>query len=332
MISLRLLTSAVINDFPMSPEIPLFVSLSHLGLLQLQGPDTNKFLQGQVTNDVNRCTVGQWQHNSHCTPKGRMVANFDSVRVDEHTLLLRLPKDTQAALQTALGKYIVFSKAKLTDVSDQYTLLGLCGNAGEGWLQQQLGLTFADGQTVVESADGLFVKLDAERIECWLTGNTLPQAFTGVTLSDDTRAWRLRDIQLGRGWVAGPTIEEFLPQLLNLQTPEINAISFKKGCYTGQEIVARMHYKGKLKRHMYLLGAATAQEAAPGADVYRKDKLHDGSLQSVGSVVNAVTDGTRTWLLAVVADEDVGSGQLVLNPDDQPLELLPQPYPVAQDA
>lgn len=327
----------------MNPETPLFVSLTHLGLLQLQGPDTNKFLQGQVTNDVNRCISGQWQHNAHCTAKGRMVANFDSVRVDEQTLLLRLPLETQAALQASLGKYIVFSKAKLTAVNDQYTPIGLYGSTAENWLQQQLGLSFTDDQTVVQSPLGIFLKLDEQRIECWLTDSELPVAFAGVELSDDTRGWQLRDIQLGRGWVCASTVEEFLPQLLNLQTPEINAINFKKGCYTGQEIVARMHYKGKLKRHMYLLASSTTQDTmvqnteaqvtTAGADVYRSDKLRDGEPQSVGTVVNAVTTGERTWLLAVVTAEDVECGQLILDPDNpQPLELLPQPYPVAADA
>lgn len=313
----------------MNPEIPLFVSLSHLGLLQLQGPDTNKFLQGQVTNDVNRCSLEQWQHNAHCTPKGRMVANFDGVRLDEQTLLLRLPRDTQPALQASLGKYIVFSKAKLTDITDQYTLLGIQGHTAEQWLQRELGVVFAPDQTVSRHPIGVFLKLDEERIECWLSGHTLPETFAGAELSDDVRPWQLRDIQLGRGWVRAGTVEEFLPQLLNLQTPAISAINFKKGCYTGQEIVARMHYKGKLKRHMFLLATSVPQDVAPGADVYRSDKLRDGKAQSVGTVVSAVSIAGRTWLLAVVTGDDVECGQLTLSSDGQQLlELLPQPYPL----
>ena len=143
------------------------------------------------------------------------------------------------------------------------------------------------------------------------------------------RPWQLLDIQQGRGWVCASTVEEFLPQLLNLQAPAINAINFKKGCYTGQEIVARMHYKGKLKRHMYLLAADGSHPATAGADVYRKDKLRDDVAQSVGTVVNAVVQDERTWLLAVITADDVDCGKLSLSQESPvTLELLQQPYSV----
>lgn len=313
----------------MNPETPYFVSLSNLGLLQLQGPDTNKFLQGQTINDVNHCTPESWQHNAHCTPKGRMVANFDSVRVDDQTLLLRLPKDTQAALQAALGKYIVFSKAKLTDANDTYTLIGIYGPTAANWLQQHLNITFANEQTVAQNDHGLFLKLDEQRIECWLPATQQHPAFSQIEVRNDVSPWQLLDIQQGRGWVCASTVEEFLPQLLNLQAPAINAINFKKGCYTGQEIVARMHYKGKLKRHMYLLAADGSHPATAGADVYRKDKLRDDVAQSVGTVVNAVVQDERTWLLAVITADDVDCGKLSLSQESPvTLELLQQPYSV----
>lgn len=318
----------------MNSETPCFISLPQPGLLQLQGPDTNKFLQGQVTNDVNGCTSEIWQHNAHCTPKGRMVANFDTVRADEETLLLRLPKDTQAALQASLGKYIVFSKAKLTDIAEQYRFLGIQGPGSEDWLTQQLDLSFNEGQTVIQNAQGIFLKLSKDRIECWLPADSeLPSVFGQVKIDEDPTPWQLQDIQAGRGWVMEATVEEFLPQLLNLQSPAIQGINFKKGCYTGQEIVARMHYKGKLKRHMYLLASNSSQEIAPGVDVYSGDKIRDGEKQSVGNVVNAVNEGDRTYLLAVVTQEAFESGNLSLNRDtsdsaDDALERLTQPYTI----
>lgn len=314
----------------MHSETPLFIRLSQLGLLQVEGPDTNKFLQGQVTNDVNTCTPQLWQHNAHCTPKGRMIANFDTVRINDETLILRLPKDTQAALQTSLGKYIVFSKAKLTDIGDQHTLIGLLGSNTQNWLKQKLGIEFQPDQNVVQHEQGIFLKLAEDRIECWLSsGSELPAPFSEASISDDFAPWLLQDVHSGRGWVRENTIDEFLPQQLNLQTPAINGVNFKKGCYTGQEIVARMHYKGKLKRHMYLLASNFPQEIAPKADVYTGDKIRDGERQSAGSVVNAVISDGRTYLLAVVTQEAFESGNLSLSQDSSDtLERLPQPYTV----
>ncbi|WP_439133845.1 CAF17-like 4Fe-4S cluster assembly/insertion protein YgfZ [Pseudomaricurvus sp.] len=317
----------------MNSETPIFIALPQTSLLQLQGPDTNKFLQGQVTNDVNGCTPQTWQHNAHCTPKGRMVANFDTVRVDGETLLIRLPKDTQAPLQASLGKYIVFSKTKLADISDQYSCIGVQGKGSEDWLKQHLGLSFSAEQTVIQNSHGIFLKLNDDRVECWLLAETeLPSPFADVSVSDDTSLWQLEDIQSGRGWVRESTVEEFLPQLLNLQAPTIDGVNFKKGCYTGQEIVARMHYKGKLKRHMYLLASNSSQEIAPGVDVYSGDKIRDGEKQSVGNVVNAVISEGRTYLLAVITQEAFEAGNLSLERDpsgsEDDLEPLPQPYSV----
>lgn len=318
----------------MNPETPRFIALPQQSLLQLQGPDTNKFLQGQVTNDVNGCTPEIWQHNAHCTPKGRMVANFDTVRTDDETLLLRLPEDTQAALQASLGKYIVFSKAKLTDITGQYRFIGIQGEGSEDWLTQQLGFSFTEGHTVIQHNQSIFLKLSEDRVECWLpVDSDLPTAFGQIAISEDPTPWQLQDIQAGRGWVVAATVEEFLPQLLNLQTPAIQGINFKKGCYTGQEIVARMHYKGKLKRHMYLLATNSSQEIAPGVDVYSGDKIRDGKKQSAGNVVNAIAQEGRTYLLAVVTQEAFESGNLSLNRDEadsaeNALERLPQPYTV----
>ncbi len=283
-------------------EKPSLTPLPHLGILRIHGPDTLKFLQGQITNDIVKAPVLQWLHAAHCTPKGRMVANFDAIKTDDQSVFLRLPADAQDKLQTALGKYIVFSKAQLQDCSGDYRLLGLVGESAASWLQQQMGIEFDEDTNTVIDNKALYLKLDDQRIECWLPNTQdVPESWSQLQPADSA-IWQLRDIELGRGWVQQDTCEEFLPQLLNLQTPAINGINFKKGCYTGQEIVARMHYKGKLKRHMYRFSVNSsepgAQEIVPGADLYIGD-----AAQSVGNVVNAVVTGDLTHFLAVLTGE-----------------------------
>ncbi|GAB3105919.1 folate-binding protein YgfZ [Aestuariicella hydrocarbonica] len=309
----------------MNPDIPNLIALPHIGLLQIQGPDATKFLQGQVTNDINACTPEQWQHNAHCSPKGRMIANFDNVRIDEQTLLIGVQKDPLNALQTSLGKYIVFSKAKLADVSEHYQLVGLLGVDVTNWAKQHLGIDFVAGMTAVQKDGAVYLKRDEERIECWFPqSGSLPDALRNVALSENTTGWCQKDIELGRGWVTAATVDEFLPQFLNLQTAAINGVSFKKGCYTGQEIVARMHYKGKLKRHLYRFELSGNTPAAAGSSLFT-----DNSKQSAGTVVNSVCCDGKVQLLAVTTEDAVKGGALTLDQDSRDtLTLLPLPYEV----
>ncbi|MBR9911681.1 MAG: folate-binding protein YgfZ [Gammaproteobacteria bacterium] len=302
--------------------------LTQLGLLEIKGSDCRKFLQGQVTCDTNQLTDQRLLHGSHCTPKGRMVANFEALAPDGERILLRLNASALPALLASLKKYIVFAKSDIRDLSAERRIIGVQGDDLASLLTAldltQLGQSGQGASTVVR--EGITYSLiDARRLECWLDAEQdLPAALAALPRADDNRLWRARDIELGRGWVEQETVEEFLPQLLNLQCEAIAGISFKKGCYTGQEIVARMHYKGKLKRHMYHFRAATEQALTPGQPLFQ---LHQG--QSVGAVVNAVSLAGRTELLGVVTAEAAIADNICLNPEDsEKLAQVALPYAI----
>lgn len=256
-----------------------------------------------------------------------MIANFDCLKQDAQNLLLRAPLDTLTRLQASLSKYIVFSKATLTDTTSDYQCIGLRGDHAEDWLAQLTGIKFEDGQTLAQRDEGIFIKLDAQRIECWLSDSQLATTLTNDTPKGTLQEWQVIDIELGRGWVQAATSEEFLPQLLNLQTSAINGINFKKGCYTGQEIVARMHYKGKLKKHMFRFRAHAAQEVEPGAEL-----VCDAKTQAIGTVVNAVTIGDQIDLLAITSDDNAYVDGLRLSANtDGKLELQTLPYAITNE-
>lgn len=296
-------------------------------LLQVQGPEAIKFLQGQVTCDLNDLDSSRLLHGAHCTAKGRMIANFDAIKRDEQTVWLRLPSDNLAPLQTSLGKYIVFSKAKLTDLSATHQAVGVFGNNLKGWLQDQN--IHLDGQRAVALGDHLTIQLDEHRVEIW-SDNSASQLEGLQTLPElsEQQPWQLKDIELGRGWITAATGDAFLPQDLNLQTEAINGINFKKGCYTGQEIVARMHYKGKLKRHLYRFSVDTTQDIPVGADLVLGDKP-----QSTGTVINSAKSKQGYNILAVTTETAADSADLhIAGTTSSTLTLAELPYAITNES
>ncbi|MYM62598.1 folate-binding protein YgfZ [Pseudomaricurvus sp. HS19] len=287
------------------------VPLSHMGWLQVSGPDAVKFLQGQVTCDVAKLQPLTIRHGAHCTAKGRAVANFDLIKLDNETLLITLPLDTLPLLEKSLGKYIVFSKASLS--RPQWL--------GSGYLNCAPDLSAAAGLAPQQAArldngDLLLCRADGA-MELW------SDAVDG-SAGDSPAPWQLRDIDSGKGWITAATSEIFIPQELNLQTAAIDGISFTKGCYTGQEIVARLHYKGKVKRYLQRFSCVSESAINPGDDLY-----NGSSSQSAGCVVNAVNMDGSWHLLAVATEAAVASEGVHLDQDGKiALQAAALPYSV----
>lgn len=304
-------------------------TVPHLGfgLLQIQGPDATKFLQGQVTCDTDALTSTSLQHSAHCTAKGRMIANFDAFTRDEQTVWLRLPADNIAQLQQSLAKYIVFSKAKLADLSASHQSLGIIGDNVITWLDQH-DIIFGE-QEIIEFQGHTFIKLDNNRVEVWRKADTpVIELLQSLTTLGDNEHWKLGDIQSGKGWITRAISDAFLPQDLNLQTDAIDGVNFKKGCYTGQEIVARMHYKGKLKRHLYRFDVNATQDISIGAELVIGDKP-----QSVGTVVSVAISDQGCELLAVTTETGANSGELrIAGTATDKLTLASLPYAITNEA
>lgn len=299
--------------------------LPAFALLDINGPDSKKFLQGQVTCDVLKVHSDKLSHSAHCTHKGRMVANFDLTAINDDHLRLRLPADNLNNLKASLSKYIVFSKAELSQPNG-FIVAGLTGVSAYEKVSTLLGTDFTADSPVVQQGNNLLIPRDNERIECWLEVGS--DVYNSLSPSADDAlalAWQLQEIKSGQGWIFAETSEVFIPQNLNLGNTAINGISFTKGCYTGQEIVARIHYKGKAKRHMYLFKSSNTTVTL-GSNVYSNGK-------SVGEIVNSCSDGMNTWLLACANSDATEAGKVSLDEGgSQVLTLQTLPYELSENS
>ena len=292
------------------------------GLLQITGADSAKFLQGQLTCNMQDITLQQSRYGAHCTHKGRMVASFRLLQVNEQSYLFSLPQATLPHLQKSLGKYIVFSKAKLHAASDDYLQLGISGPQAAQLIAKLCGSapTTRHEQHIHDNGIVICVNEIIPRFLCIVPAahakNIMGNLDTSIKISN-CHYWHWLNIRDGIGEVREQTIEEFIPQMLNLQ--RLDGISFTKGCYTGQEIVARMQYRGILKKGMYrLAGSGTAP--LPNSAIFQEQQE-----QAVGHIVMAENIGADQWeALAVITHEAIE--QKLFTAEKTPVTVLSLPY------
>ncbi len=298
-------------------DSPYFCRLTHEGLLAIRGVDATKFLQGQVTCNLNYLADDQAGLGGRCTPKGRLVSSFRIVKQADG-YLLAMAQELVEPLLTDLKKYAVFSKSTLTDESAQWQRLGLSATGfTSAYPAVALG---AQANAVAPLNGGFALRLEDGRVELWLTAETSAPELPEVGL--DT--WLLAQVRAGVGQVFGATRELFVPQMINLQA--LDGVSFRKGCYTGQEIVARMQYLGKLKRRLYRL-AGSEQPPAVGTELF--SPVHGSS---VGEVVLAASSSEGCEFLAVLQGDAAEDGRVSVGSSDGPnCRLLDLPYSLDSD-
>ncbi len=300
-----------------------YTELNHEGILAVRGADAAKFLQGQLTCNLNYLTADHSSLGARCTPKGRMTSSF-RILAEGDGFLLAMAKDLLDSQLADLKKYAVFSKATLSDDSAQWARFGL---GGADAILAELGLELSGDADQVARADGLIaVGLGQGRVELWVPAeraaaliDLLQARLAHAELND----WLLGQVRAGVGQVFGATRELFIPQMINLQA--VGGVSFKKGCYTGQEIVARMQYLGRLKRRLQRLKLDGGELPEPGCELF--SPVHS---TSVGEVVLAARAEDGVELLAVLQDDAAADGNVRLG-DDQPLRLLDLPYVLDSD-
>jgi folate-binding protein YgfZ len=309
------------------------ITLDDYGLFIVKGPDARKFLQGQVTCDINRLAINQQKSQTtlgaHCTHKGRMLFSFRACALaceeNGDTIALRMYKTLIPSALAALKKYSIFSKVELYDGSNDYQLFGAT-KTQLGELSSLFPILPESKDQARHSSGGIIIAIGDDRYECWLNqeqANAL-RAQSSVVANQDL--WCALNIIDGLGEVRPETVEEFIPQMLNLQLIG-EGISFKKGCYTGQEVVARMQYLGKLKRRLYRFSCASTQAIPAGLALYAP-----GHQQSIGTVVISAPVGEQQQLLAVVTEEAAMANQVHIDPDcKEKLEALPLPYAITKE-
>ncbi len=302
-----------------------FCSLSHEGVLAVRGPDAGKFLQGQLTCNLNYLSDSQSSLGARCTQKGRMQSSF-RILLEGDGYLLAMASELIEAQLADLKKYAVFSKAKLNDDSSIWARFGL--DSAQGVLAG-LGLELPQEHGAVARADGLIaVRVSTDRAELWIPAERaagLRQQLAAQLPEGELNQWLLGQVRAGLGQVMPQTRELFIPQMLNLQA--VGGVSFKKGCYTGQEIVARMQYLGKLKRRLYRLALPAGELPLPGTPLF--SPTHGSA---IGEVVLAAQAADQVELLAVVQAEAAEDGNLHLGTLEGPgLQLLDLPYQLDRD-
>lgn len=304
-----------------------FCALSHEGILAVRGPDAGKFLQGQLTCNLNYLDGQRSSLGARCTPKGRMQSSFRIVAQGED-YLLAMARELVEPQRADLARFAVFSKSKLHDESAEWVRFGLCG--GDGALVS-LGLDLSQTADQVATAHNLIaIRLPDGRAELWVPAaeaETIQQRLAAQLAEASLEHWQLAQIRAGIGQVFGETRELFIPQMINLQA--LGGVSFKKGCYTGQEIVARMQYLGKLKRRLHRLAIENTDSPVPGRGMELFSPVHNSS---VGEVVLAARADGVLELLAVLLEDAAADGRIFLGSiDGEPLTLLDLPYTLNPD-
>lgn len=297
-------------------DTPIFYPLEHLAILDITGTDALTFLQGQGTQDYLKRLPQAPLPGAFCTPKGRVVANVWNVLLSTEPSTVKLVIERSAAdtLKRHLGKYIPFFRgSKLTDESQALHGLGLSGPEAERWLTRVLG----EGNKGVWRKGGHFAfSLPDGRAQIWLSALADDYETLMVQIENarvhPAADWQRLDIFAGYPWVNASLTGEFVPQSIGLE--QLDGISFNKGCYTGQEVISRLHYKGQSKRGLQRLrwqGDATPA----GPEVYT-------ATGTAGTWINWVADGEQCLGLAMVK-QSVEAPALYLDSERQiPLELL----------
>jgi len=295
--------------------------LSHLGLLALKGADALTFLQGQVTNDIKLLDGNNAHYTGYCNPKGRLMALFLAFSHFDH-VHLQMPKELIESIAKRLKMYVMRSKIEIQDVSDSIIKFGLNGVDAAKLLTPIFNEIPHNDYALISLDNGTLLKLPGTtpRYEIFTDAVNAPiiwYALTQHAKPVGAACWEWLEIQAGIPEVTLKTQEEFVPQMLNLDA--LNAINYKKGCYTGQEIVARTHYLGKVKRRTQLAHIASVAMPEVGNDVM------DANKQAIGKIVRcAPAIETGFDVLVECRLENLAQDSIYWN--DIALVIKPLPY------
>ena len=308
------------NELKCTQNENIICDLSHLGLLEISGEDAVTFLQGQVTNDVKSLNGTNAHYSGYCSPKGRLLALFFAF-THQQKICLQINHKLIEPIAKRLKMYIMRSKVSLNNVSDDIVKIGLSGNH------------------IIELLTPFFTQIPAQAYESFsnenatlirLAGNTprfevlcdtenaklIWQALKAQCKPVGSACWEWLEIQAGVPDIYLQTQEEFVPQMVNLDL--LNAINFKKGCYTGQEIVARTHYLGKVKRRTHLAHLNTSTPPQAGNDVLNANN------EAVGKIVRSSASPNGGYdVLAEIRLESVETGNLSVNGTQLGFKQLP---------
>ena len=301
------------------------------GVLRAAGGDAIAFLQGQLSSDVQALGAGEGQYWSYNSPKGRMLANGVLWRApaaaQEDAIILLLAGDLAETIRRRLAMFVLRAKVTIEDASARSTLIGIAGDGSIAAAREAFGVSAAPGRAAAFDEVATALTLPDRRIVIVAPdteGPVLQAALARHASTIGTDEWRWFGIAAGVPWITAATSDLFVPQMVNWDL--LGGVSFRKGCYPGQEIVARMQYLGRLKERLFAFHA-DALDSAPGTRIYSATFAPG---QPCGTVVNVAHDlAGGIALLAVAQIAAVDTDDLTLDSPDGPrLERRPLPYEV----
>jgi folate-binding protein YgfZ len=298
------------------------ILLQNQGLLRVIGNKASAFLQGQLSGDLNQVNQQQSRLAAMCNAKGRVLYTL-RILADGPDYLLIMPRALVKSAIQDLQKYALLARVHLTDASDDYSLLGIIGDQAITGVLTQVALPISSTcDAVSRNQDLCLLTIPGIKPRLLMLGKPARiQALIAHTGQEDL--WHYHDILAGIPEIDHNTQGLFTPHDINY--PAINGVSFSKGCYTGQEIVARMHYLGKLKRHMYHLQIVTQKILQPGSFIV------DEQGQAIGQIVNLAVNPklANTYEMLVVMTDSIAEQYLSSTPmQGQPIKILSLPYAI----
>ena len=310
-----------------------YTKLEKEALLQIEGPDALTFLQGQVTCDTRELSTEKALPGLHCTVQGRVICDFLLCSPAPEHLLLRMRRDILATTANLLAKYIVFSSANLNAEGDDWQVLACWGPESAATLEQVFGVLPRERYATCCGEGFVVVQMDTagQQFECYLqdSASELESRLREHSQAVSESHWEALQIASGIARLEVATSGEYVPQLLNYDLT--GHISFTKGCYTGQEVVARLHYRGKPKRRLYLADAnpdklAPHSRLQAGAPVYGEDKT-----RAIGNIINHAPDENGGQIMLVTATAaGASSGLWLEDGGETPLHIRTPPYNIPQ--
>ena len=289
-------------------------TLSPTGIISCKGADAGKFLQGQITSNIDEISLSNGVFGAFCNPKGRIKTTFLALQVAEEEFLLVMDSSQCDYIISELSPYIAFFKAELTSVTETYQVIGVISDAESQPTEIPL-------YTVLES-DGIF--------EISMSGlknralKLVPRGLDSEYQFDNSLNWDLLDIEDGYVWINESNRESFLPHDINL--PALGGVSYEKGCYTGQEIIARMHYRGNPK---YTAAVIESLETDFSSTDQLLQQVDEDDSKKIGQVVSKpVSENGKSTILASVSKDllDGSHFQLSNQPNPSILCNIKKPF------
>ena len=318
-------------DTQIAEDSNVLCDLSHFSTVVVAGADAAEFMQGQFTNDISKVDDEHSQISAFCNNKGRMIANFRLFKYQQN-YFISISQDLVEKSIQHLQNYILRAEVAIQDVSEQLVHLGVSGKDAESILGEFIDNPGTEVDSLSHNEDYIAIRAAGTipRYEIFCSADKaidLWQAVSKTARIVNSDYWNLLNIRNGIPLIDSRTSEEFVPQMANMEL--INGVSFEKGCYTGQEIVARTHYLGKQKRRTYRIRIDTEARPAPGEQLATETSTEN---QYTGTLVTVFQTAETTFeALAVIQIKSAEEEKLKLKSSDAEISILKLPYSLNED-